>query len=314
MPAHQFYCMEKLFKCLMLQLFCAVNINAQLVMPRDIVINEILFNPVKDGFDYVELYNRSDLTFNGNELLIANRNSANEISSVKPVAKDSIRLTSRGYFVITSNINWLKQHYVIRDTSKIIQVSSLPSFPDDEGCVVLLRKSDSSIIDELSYNKNWHFKMIRDPQGVALERINFDLSTQDKNNWTSASSASGFGTPGYINSQFTNNDQGDEEISVLPGIFSPNNDGQNDFATINIKTHESGKIANTIVFNTLGRRVRYLLKNETLGANNRFTWDGYDDNDELLPTGIYIIFTQIFDTKGSVSKHRNCIVLNSFPP
>jgi hypothetical protein len=190
----------------------------------------------------------------------------------------------------------------------------LPSFADDEGCVVLLRKSDSLIIDELAYDENWHFKMIADPQGVALEKINYDLPSQDKNNWTSASSSAGFGTPGYVNSQFRNNEPGSETISVLPEVFTPNNDGQNDFASISIKTQEPGKIVNAVVFNALGRRVRYLLKNEILGADNRFTWDGYDDKDDLLPSGIYIIFTQIFDTKGSVAKYRNCIVLNSFPP
>jgi hypothetical protein len=305
--------MKRFFKCLMLQMFCSLNINAQLVMPRDVVLNEILFNPVKDGFDYVEIYNRSNHNINLNELLIANRNSANEIASVKTISKDSLTIIPGEFIVLTGNANWLKQHYTVHDPAKIIQLA-LPSFADDEGCVVLLHKSDSLIIDELVYDENWHFKMISDPQGVALEKINYDLPSQDKNNWTSASSSAGFGTPGYVNSQFRNNGYGSEAISVLPEVFTPNNDGQNDFASINIKTQEPGKIVNAVVFNTLGRRVRYLLKNEILGADNRFTWDGYDDKDDLLPSGIYIIFTQIFDTKGSVAKYRNCIVLNSFPP
>ena len=63
-----------------------------------------------------------------------------------------------------------------------------------------------------------------------------------------------------------------------------------------------------------GRRVRYLLKNELLGAVNRFTWDGCDDRSKILPSGIYIVLTQVFDLKGNVKKYRNCIVLNSFPP
>lgn len=297
----------------MLQLFYALNINAQLVMARDVVLNEILFNPVKDGFDYVEIYNRSNHNINLNELLIANRNSANEIASVKNISKDSLTITPGGFIVLTGHVNWLKQHYTVHDPAKIIQLV-LPSFADEEGCVVLLRKSDSLIIDELAYDENWHFKMITDPQGVALEKINYDLPSQDKNNWTSASSSAGFGTPGYVNSQFRNNGYGSEAISVLPEVFTPNNDGQNDFASIIIKTQEPGKIVNAVVFNVLGRRVRYLLKNEILGADNRFTWDGYDDKDDLLPSGIYIIFTRIFDTKGSVAKYRNCIVLNSFPP
>jgi len=306
--------MEKLFKCLMLQLFCAMNINAQIIMPQELVINEILFNPVNDGYDYVEVYNRSNIAININELLLANRNAEDRIASVKNVSKESLTIAPGGYFVITPSPHWLKQHYSVPDSVIIVQVTSLPSLPDNEGCILLLRKSDSMIIDELAYDEKWHIKLIADPEGVALERINYDAVTQDKNNWTSASSSSGSGTPGYINSQFRRSQNENAAISVQPEIFSPNNDGQNDFALINIKTEEQGKVANAVVFNAAGRRVRYLLKNEVLGLSNNFTWDGYGDNDELLPSGIYIIFTQVFDGKGAVNKYRNCIVLDSFPP
>lgn len=318
MQAFEFYCMEKMinkiFKCLAMQLFCAININAQIINPHDLVVNEVLFNPIKDGFDYVEIYNRSNYSINANDLLIANRNAANEIASVKSVTKDSVIIMPGEYAVITPNQNWLKQHYIVPDSAMLIQLAALPSLPDDEGCIVLLKKSDSSVIDEVCYSQTWHFKMLNSQHGVALERINPESASQDNNNWTSASSSSGFGTPGYENSQHMRDAGNFEPVSVLPEVFSPNNDGQNDFASIHIQSQEPGKVVNAVVFNAMGRPVRYLLKNETLGINNRFTWDGYDDKDELLPSGIYIIFTQIFDAKGSVFKFRNCVVLKSFPP
>lgn len=306
--------MYKLFSCLILQAIAAASINAQQIMPGDIVINEILFNPVKDGYDYVELYNRSNTPINIGELLIANRNPADEIASVKNISRDSLIITPAGYFIITANQKWLKQHYIVPDSALIIQLSSLPSLPDDDGCVLLLRKSDSVIIDELKYDKKWHSRLIADPEGVALERLHYALPTGDKNNWTSASSSSGWGTPGYVNSQFKNDEMGYAGISVSPEIFSPDNDGQSDFAVISIKAEDQGKIANGVIFNAMGRSVRYLLRNEILGINNRFIWDGYDDRDQLLPSGIYILVTQIFDTKGRVRKYRHCIVLDSFPP
>jgi hypothetical protein len=297
----------------MLQLFCALDNNAQLVMPRDLVINEIVFNAFEGGYDYVEIYNRSTNDIDLKDLMIANRNAANEIASVKNISKESLNIPPRGYFVLVGNLKWLKEHYNVPDSAVVVQLS-LPSFPDDEGCVVLLRKSDSLIVDELDYNDSWHFKMITNKQGLALERINVDLPSQDSNNWTSASSSSNFGTPGQINSQFRSNDHGIEAISVLPETFSPDNDGYNDFTSVSINTQERGKVANAVIFNAMGRRVRYLLKNEILGVNNRFNWDGCDDRDQLLPSGIYIIFIQVFDTKGNVSNHRKCVVLDSFPP
>lgn len=298
----------------MLFVFYLHTTQAQLIMRNDVIINEILFNPSKDGFDYIEGYNRSAELIHLSELMIASRNGADEIASLKIITKESLAVRPGSYFVLTVNGNWLRKHYPMPDSALIIQMSSLPAFPDDEGSVLLLRKSDTMIIDEFRYNEQWHFKMIGDPQGVALERISYNLPSQDKNNWTSASSSSGYGTPAQVNSQFIPEQKASEVISVLPKIISPGNDGNNDYAFINISMNEQGKLANASIYDANGRKVRYILKNELLGAVNRFIWDGCDDRAQMLPSGIYIILTQIFDLKGTVKKYRNCVVLNSFPP
>lgn len=295
----------------MLVVFCNDEICAQLVMPHDVIINEILFNPAKEGFDYVEVYNRSNHAISLNDLMIANRNGADEISSIKNISKEPISISPGDYFILTANEKWLRQHYNVPHTALLIPVSSLPSFPDDEGSVVLLRKSDTVIIDDVKYSEQWHFKMLSDPEGVALERINYDQPAQEKNNWMSASSSSGYGTPGTKNSQFIQYQPHSEEISVLPKVFTPDNDGQNDLVFITIKANEQGKLANAVIFDITGRRVRYILKNELLGADNRFVWDGYDDRGQRLPTGIYIINTHVFDLRGNVHKYKNCIVLST---
>ena len=52
------------------------------ILPFDIVVNEILFNP-KPGFeDYVELYNRSNKVLNLKNTYLANRNTSSAISSI----------------------------------------------------------------------------------------------------------------------------------------------------------------------------------------------------------------------------------------
>jgi hypothetical protein len=277
---------------------------------NDIVVNEILFNPVKDGFDYVECYNRSGKDIPLNDLSIANRNSTNDIAGIKTVTKDSLHLKPGAYLVITANEKWLRQKYSIPAAAIVCQVSGIPSLPDDEGTIILLRGSDSAVIDEIKYSSGWHFQLIDDPSGVALERISPDFPSQDRNNWTSASSSSGFGTPGAENSQFKQNTNTGKDVAVLPKVFSPNNDGIDDFAQVTIINHV-GKIANAVIYDVNGRSVRYLVKNELLGSNNSFVWDGYDDRSQKLPTGIYIVYTQIFDTKGNKNRFRNCIVLNS---
>ena len=42
------------------------------IEPEDIIINEIMFNPLTNGSDYVELYNRSEKILDLNDLFLAN--------------------------------------------------------------------------------------------------------------------------------------------------------------------------------------------------------------------------------------------------
>jgi hypothetical protein len=300
-----------LFKWLMLPVFCSSFAYAQEPQPYDIVINEILFNPAKDGYDYVEGYNRSRKTIDLAGVLIASRNATNDISGVKPISKNPLLLGPDSYFVITSNEKWLKQNYSVALTSVVCQVATLPSFPDDEGTVILLTNKDSLIIDELKYSAKWHFPFITDASGVALERINDESPAQDKDNWTSASSASGHGTPGYQNSQFRADLQAKGEVIVSPRNFSPDNNGMNDFAFIQLHMKEPGYVANVIIYDISGRRVRYLIRNEILGISNTYKWDGYDDGSQKLPTGVYMICTGIFNLEGRTKKFRHQIVLNN---
>jgi len=77
--------------------------------------------------------------------------------------------------------------------------TGLPGLPDDEGSVAVVN-STGHVIDFFYYNRNFHSKMIRDEEGVSLERISFSNPTNDDQNWKSASAQSGFATPGLLNS------------------------------------------------------------------------------------------------------------------
>jgi hypothetical protein len=255
----------------------------------------------------VEGYNRSESMIDLRELLIANRNSTGDIAGEKPVSHDSLYLPPGGYFVVTSNEKWLRQHYHVPQEAIVCQASSLPSFPDDNGTIVFLNRQDS-IIDELAYSEKWHFSLIADPSGVALERINYDLVTQDNNNWTSASSASGYGTPGDVNSQYHDRLNTNDEI-VMPYLFSPDNDGLNDIELIQFKMKEPGFVANTIIYDLSGRKVRYLIKNESPGLSAFYKWDGLDEKSRPLPQGIYILVTEMFNLNGKTRKFKNAVTL-----
>ena len=209
----------------------------------DVVVNEILFNPGPDAYDYVEFYNRSNKIIDASKLYVGNRNSAGTISSLKKLSEQPFYIFPDSYVVITENLSSLQKNYLVKNTDAVLVVSSLASFPDDKGTVVLAN-FQGEVVDELSYSDDWHFDLIANAEGVSLERIDPDKPTQNEDNWHSAASTAGYGTPTYKNSQYKQTNNISETVEITPKVFSPDNDGIDDIATIQYQITETGYVAN----------------------------------------------------------------------
>lgn len=274
----------------------------------DVIINEMLFNPRSGAYDYVEFYNRSKHVIDASTLSIANRNSSGATGSIRSLSAEPFYLFPGDYVVVTEDKASLQKEYLVKNEAAVLSLASLPSFPDDAGTVVLLNGT-GDVVDEVNYDKAWHFALLDKAEGVALERLSPEAPSQSKNSWHSAATTAGYGTPGYVNSQFLQREAIDANIAVTPAIFSPDNDGRDDFATIQYGLAETGFVANISVFDAGGSLVRYLVKNELLSLKGSWKWDGLGANMNRLPIGTYIIYTEIFNTTGKKKTFRNTIVL-----
>ncbi|MBL7743206.1 MAG: lamin tail domain-containing protein [Chitinophagaceae bacterium] len=272
------------------------------------IINEILFNPRSNAFDYVEFFNNSNKIFDAAKLYIANRNNSGVISSIKALSTTPFYIFPGDHIVITEEAENLALNYLVKNPENVLVISSPPSFPDDEGTVIVLN-FQGNVVDEVKYKDDWHFKLIDNAEGVALERIDPAGSSQDAANWHSAASTAGYGTPTYKNSQYKQLPGIDATIDVAPKVFSPDNDGFDDIVTIQYKIDEPGYVANITIFDAAGRPVRNLVRNGTLAITGYWNWDGLDDKGRKLPVGTYIIFTEIFNLQGKKERFKNTIVL-----
>ncbi len=274
----------------------------------DMIVNEILFNPRSNAFDYTEFYNKSNKIFDASKLFIANRSSSNIISSIKQLTSTAWLVFPEDYIVVTENTASLNREYLVKNQDWVLSQSSLPSMPDDKGFSILLNQQ-GNVVDEVNYNKNWHFKLIDNEEGVSLERIDPDGPSQEATNWHSAASTAGYGTPTYKNSQYKLINTINATIEIVPKVFSPDNDGRDDIATVQYEVAEPGFIANITIFDAAGRPIRNLVRNGTLGLKGYWNWDGLDDKGNKLPVGTYIIFTEIFNLQGKKEKFKNPVVL-----
>jgi hypothetical protein len=274
----------------------------------DVVINEILFNPGPNGVDYVEVYNRSKKIIDLKNTYIANRNTAGAISSITQLSAENYLFFPEDFMVATSDASVVRRDYITLNPNAFAEVGSMPSYNDDTGDVIVLNEQ-GKIVDELLYNENWHFKLIDNPEGVALERIDYNAPTQQEDNWHSAATSVGYGTPTYKNSQYHSDQELKGDIKLTPEIISPDNDGIDDFATIDYNFPGPGYVANITIFDAAGRVVRYLQRNALCGIKGNYRWDGLGEKNQKLPVGIYIFFTEVFNLEGKKKQFKNTIVL-----
>ncbi len=274
----------------------------------DIIINEILFNPVPTGVDYLEIYNPGKKIIDLGQTYIANRNITGSISNIARLTAESYLLFPGNFIVLTESILSVKTTYLTQNRDAFLEISSMPSFNDDKGTALLLN-AQGEVMDELAYNEKWHFKLMDRYEGVSLERIDYNTPTQMPDNWHSAATSVGYGTPTYKNSQYRADLGLQGEIKISPEIVSPDNDGQDDFATVEYGFPEPGYIASIVIFDASGRPVRYLQKNALCGTKGNFRWDGLGEKGQRLATGVYVAFTEVFNLKGNKRRFKNAIVL-----
>ena len=281
-----------------------------LINKNDIVINEILFNPGSGGVDFVEVYNNSNKILDFKDLTIAAVNDKDSVISAKAVSLTTLLFQPKTYWVITSNPDTVKVQYQTQNPNNFIKVSSLPSYNDDSGRAVILNK-DNARVDQLNYNSGMHFALLKDVNGVSLERSSFNKPTNEKGNFRSAAASVGYATPAYQNSQFLETITNQEEISLASETFSPDNDGFEDVLRILYNFSQPDRVANVNIYNDQGKLIKKLIRNETTAAKGEWIWDGLDENNAKVKTGIYIIYIKLFDLSGNIKKYKKTAVAAS---
>lgn len=289
-------------------------VSYYLLKQFDVIINEILFNPLGDGVDFVELYNRCDNVIDLKGLLIA---SVKESLTGSPDTQ-SVSITSSGfellpekYLVLTADPQKVMDQYSVTDPACYLALSSFPAFNNDKGFVLLMDK-DKQLIDGFHYSEDMHFLMLNSYDGVSLERICPDRPGDDPSNWHSAAETVGFATPGYENSQYLEIWDDGNTLSVQPEIFSPDGDGQDDQLGIVYDFSSPGKLITVLIFNAEGRLVKKLVNNEMPGTHGLYSWDGTLDDRSLAQNGIYIIYMEALGMDGNTRRFKKAAVLAKF--
>ena len=278
----------------------------------EILINEILFDPIAPGVDYVELYNNTDKTFELNTLMLgvikeSFPNPAD--TTLKEICEESRLFLPRTYVLLSTNSEIVGQQYDC-STDNYVQMASFPSYANAGGTAILMGKN-GVMVDSMRFSEKMHYPLLKETKGVSLERVSFDLPSMNPDNWHSAAEQVHFGTPGQPNSMMQSAEPSQDEISISPDIFSPDGDGYDDACFINYRFDEAGYTMNVYIFNVAGQLVRHLAKGELVGQEGSVLWNGLDDHGNRLPVGVYVVVTEVFNFEGKVKQFKNAAILGT---
>jgi hypothetical protein len=280
---------------------------------NDLVFNEVMFENPDSSAEYIEIFNKSDKLLDISGLIFTTRKTDGTLNTGNSIPNQTLMLP-QSYLAMTSDAEKVRKYHLCPPESNII-TTGWSTLNNESATIVLTNAKKDTVYDELTYDTKWHHVLIKNPKGVALERINPDLPTQSSTSWHSAASEVNYGTPGYKNSQFREIASTEEQkkfVWVEPEAFSPDNDGVDDICFIHYKTETNGYVANALIFNAAGVKIVQLASNILLANEGFFTWDGKTDKGKNTNVGIYVLYFEMFNPQtGSRKQQKLPIVVSS---
>ncbi|MBR4391413.1 MAG: lamin tail domain-containing protein [Bacteroidales bacterium] len=282
----------------------------------EVLINEILFDPIEPGVDYVELYNVSEKTFDLSELKLGviKESFPNPADTVlKEISSDPTLFLPHTYMLLSTDGLLVTQQYGC-DLGAHVDMKSFPSYPN-AGATVVLMSRQGVVVDQMAYSESMHYPLLKETKGVSLERVSWEVSSSQPDNWHSAAESVHFGTPGYENSMAVVAQESEIKeggvVRILPEVFSPDGDGIDDHCQVIYAYEEAGCTMNVYVFNVDGQMVRHLVRGELVAKEGEFVWNGLDNRGNRVSLGIYVLVTEVFDMHGNVRRYRNAVSVAS---
>ena len=303
---------------------------AESPQPGEIVINEILYDPIADARDdepdqpeYVELYNTTDRALSLGGLLLAEPPDEDGDVSATPLPESDV-LPPGGYALVFDSDGSndpedptaeLRLAFPDQDFDQpdvvLVPVSSVtPRGLSNSGETLRLLTADSTTLDTVTYLPEWHTAAVldvADVDGRSLERVDPLAPSNRAANWGTSVAREG-GTPGARNSIMLEPGEPSSQggLTFEPSPFNPADGPVQILYTLS----ETAALARVRIYDARGRLVRTLEEATLAGPGGRLVWDGLDDAGQALRVGIYVVLFEAVSTEGGVAEaFKEAVVL-----
>lgn len=298
--------------------------------PGEVVINEIMFDPLADDFDdrpnqpeYVELMStasrpltlrRGYWTDRPTETGEADTVSFGDRFAALPPEGFAVAFAQPDPVAQPAQASTLARAFPATDFSRAdVTLLPIPSHSLgllNNGSLIRLHQADGDPLAAVAYDPDWHAPGLVETKGVALARISPDAPAQDPQAWTSSVDPSG-GTPGRPNSVFIAPapQPPASRLVASPSPFSPDGDGHDDATRLQFTLQAEASLVRLRIYDARGRQV-YADEGERVGRRGELIWNGRGTDGRALRLGIYVALLEAVDaTGGTVETLRETVVL-----
>lgn len=277
-------------------------VRPQLVEVGDVQFNELLFNPVKEGAQYIELTNLSNKSILLNQLSVGYQNKEEAKMLLIPLVKTMQLFPPHSRMFFTNNCKQVAACYKC-DPSLGVAVECFPLLSPQEG-VLSLYSDSGDLIDKMVYSESMHSTTNDIKKGISLEKIEEGAESLKSSNWLSATFLSGYGTPGAPN-RCNEQVKVDENVHFwLENSSLSLSSAENNCLRIAYLLSEEGFVGNVSIYDSSGREVVRLLNNEPLLSEGVIVWDGKEENGQNSRIGLYIAYVETHNAVGKVKIYK----------
>lgn len=256
-----------------------------------VIINEIMYEPADNNSEFIEFYNNSDETIELGGWILEN-----DKGEFFRIVNSNFILQPEKYFVAAADSAFISFYDFTGNENFVDILNKKDLGLTNDKQLIILKDLKGNIIDSVYYNSKWHNPNVAETKNKSLERLNPKINSNETPNWSTSANALG-ATPGKVNSIFTDNKFENSGLTISPNPFSPDNDGFEDFCTINYSLGIPLSQIRVKIFDDKGRLVKTLANNQPSGSTGSIIFNGLNENNSPLKIGMYIILFEALNAQ-----------------
>jgi hypothetical protein len=240
---------------------------------HDIIVNEIMYHPISDVPEWIEIYNNSEI----------------------PIDLLGWMINDQDEYLIgfTQNIIVLPNEYVVITKSEnefdFFVQQGFPTL-NNSGDNIFLFDLTGKMIDHVDFNIDWG-----GGDGYSLERITHYLDSNNPSNWGTSVASTG-STPFVENSLFVNKIETIGTIVLEPNPFSPNGDGIDDNLIIAYHLPFTRSVLQIDIYDVRGRKIASPIQGEIVSMEGITRWNGHNSSNQKCRVGQYLLVIEATDS------------------